>query len=214
MVIKSNLHEIEAIIDFCEGKSKIPFRFDPFLHLRYDGNVARYVEIRNERLNPDEIVQLETSNTKHFASLLKNCDHLIVEKQFSYDECKVCQDQFICETLDNHSRLFGCGIGVGEFNISYDGKLRLCSALVAPEFTYDLRMGTLQAGLNELSRKVREMRVQSERLMRTCKSCNIVNLCGWCAATAYLETGSLEGEVPFFCKVAHAREAALLKGGT
>lgn len=209
MVVRSNLHEIDEIIDFCKARSKIPFRFDPFLHLRYDGDAARNVEIRSERLSPEEVVQLETSNKKHFRSLLENCDHLIVEDPYSYSECMDCHANQMCENLDAHSRLFSCGIGVGEFNISYNGRLRLCSALVAPEFTYNLRAGSLQAGLAELSVKVKQMKVQSERLMRTCKSCNIVNLCGWCSATAYLETGSLEGEVPFFCQVAHARAAAL-----
>ena len=49
MAMQSNLHEQEAIADFCRARTKDYFRFDPQLHLRFDGDPARNDEIRAER---------------------------------------------------------------------------------------------------------------------------------------------------------------------
>jgi MoaA/NifB/PqqE/SkfB family radical SAM enzyme len=49
MALRSNLHEFPAIAAFCRARTKDYFRFDPFLHLRYDGDEVRNAEIRAER---------------------------------------------------------------------------------------------------------------------------------------------------------------------
>ena len=56
---------------------------------------------------------------------------------------------------------------------------------------------------------VRDLRSQRKEFLETCRACPIINLCLWCPAHAYLETGQLDGAVPYFCKVAHERAAAL-----
>ncbi|NQU17282.1 MAG: radical SAM protein, partial [Candidatus Saganbacteria bacterium] len=42
-----------------------------------------------------------------------------------------------------------------------------------------------------------------------CRRCSIINLCLWCPAHAYLETGEMDAVVDYFCKVAHARAEAI-----
>ena len=56
MALRSNAHELPAIARFCRERTKDYFRFDPLLHLRYDGDPRRNAEIRAERLSPEEIV--------------------------------------------------------------------------------------------------------------------------------------------------------------
>lgn len=209
MTLKSNFHELESIREFCLERTKLPFRYDPLLHLRYDRDPVRNAEIIQERLSPDEVVALEMADRSRFQSMLKNCDHLIVPEKINFDECVACKELNTCVEYATFSKLFHCGIGVGEFSISYDGQLRLCSTLSAPGTTFDLRSGSLQDGLTRLFNNVRGMHTNSPRLLKTCKSCKIVNLCLWCPATAYLETGDMEGEMVFYCRVAHARAAAL-----
>jgi MoaA/NifB/PqqE/SkfB family radical SAM enzyme len=46
MALRSNIHEIPGIKKFCEKKTKDYFRFDPFLHLRFDGDPHRNEEIK------------------------------------------------------------------------------------------------------------------------------------------------------------------------
>jgi len=75
MALRSNIHEIPEITRFCRERSSNPFRFDPFLHLRYDRDPKRNEEIKSERLSPGEILELEWSDQKRIESLKKekNC---------------------------------------------------------------------------------------------------------------------------------------------
>lgn len=209
MAIKSNQHEWEAITQFCEKRTARPFRFDPFIHLRYDRDPKRNEEIKSERLTPTEIVALEMASEKRSQSMLIGRDTLVMADALSYEECKVCKDVDGCEKFDAFGRLFRCGIGNGEFNISFDGHLRLCSTLSSPGTTFDLRTGQLRQGLEKLRTEIRQLKTNSVAILKTCKSCKIINLCMWCPAVAYLETGDMEGQVDYFCAVAHARAAAI-----
>ena len=193
MAIRSNFHEVPAIATFCRTHTKDYFRFDPQLHLRFDRDEVRNDEIRAERLTPEEIVGLEGADEARSSALRKGCDRLINE-DFSHTRC---------------DHLFHCGAGNGSFNISYDGKFRLCSSLWAPETMYDLRRGTLREAWERLVLQVREKRSQRREFLERCHRCSIVNLCLWCPAHAYLETGELDTPIDYFCQVARARAAAI-----
>ena len=193
MALRSNVHELPEIASFCRQKTKDYFRFDPFLHLRFDRDPVRNKEIKSERLSPEEIVSLEQSDPERFQSLEKGCDKLIVP-EFSSITC-------------NH--LFHCGAGNGSFDVSYNGLFRLCSSLWAPDCVYDLRKGHLTEAFNNYVPKVRDMRSDRREFLEMCRVCPIVNLCIWCPAHAYLETGEIDAPVDYFCKVAHARADAL-----
>jgi radical SAM protein with 4Fe4S-binding SPASM domain len=193
MALRSNLQELPAIARFCRERTKDFFRFDPLLHLRFDGNARRNAEICAERLSPETIVAIERADEERFAWLVKACDKLIVS-EFEHTGC---------------GHLFHCGAGNGSFSVSYDGFLRLCSDLWHPDCVYNLRNGTLADAWHNLVPKVRDLRSDRKEFLETCRMCPIVNFCFWCPALAHLETGELDGAVPYFCKVAHARAAAI-----
>ena len=209
MALRSNVHELPAMAEFCRRWTADYYRFDPVLHLRTDGDPVRNAEIRAERLPPGEIAALERDDPERFQSLQDNCDALILDRQLSYQQCAACTDRDGCQEYAAFSRLFGCGVGTGSFYVSYDGTLRLCSALTAPGTTADLHRVSVREAWEELVPRVRALRTDDKTLLKSCKSCPYVNLCLWCPAHAYLETGSMEGETPYFCAVAHARAQAL-----
>ncbi|MBM3130275.1 MAG: radical SAM protein [Chloroflexi bacterium] len=193
MALQSNLDEFDAIAEFCRARTKDFYRFDPQLHGRFDGDAARNAEIRAERLTPEQIVALERADEKRFTAL---CD----------GEAKLINEEF------NHigcDHLFHCGAGNGSFNVSYDGKFRLCSSLWAEGTTYDLRAGTLREAWYDFVPRVRDLRSRKREFLETCRKCELVNLCLWCPAHAHLESGALDGVTPYFCAVAHARAAAV-----
>ena len=196
MALRSNIHEFDQIISFCREKTKDYFRFDPFMHLRFDGNPERNNEIKSERLTPEEIVALERSDPERFKSLEKECDRLVNPGP----------DHASC------SHLFHCGAGNTSFTISYDGLFRLCSSLWHPDCVYDLKKGNLADAWKNFIPKVRNMRSDRKEFLETCRICPLVNLCMWCPAHAHLEADRLDAPVDYFCRVAHAREAALRKG--
>jgi len=193
MAFRSNVHELPEIARFCREKTKDYFRFDPFLHLRFDGDQARNREIQSERLSPVEIVALEQSDQERFDSLKKGCGKLIVP-DFAHHTC-------------NH--LFHCGAGNGSFTVSYDGFFRLCSSLWHPDCIYDLRKGNLTDAWRSFVPKVRDIRSDRKNFLETCRVCPLINLCMWCPAHAHLETGEMDAPVEYFCEVAHARAEAL-----
>lgn len=193
MALRSNFQELPEIALFCRGRTKDYFRFDPQLHLRFDRDEGRNEEIRAERLTPGEIVALEMADGERFKSLRKGCDKLI-------------NDGFAQIGCDH---LFHCGAGNGSFNVGYDGIFRLCSSLSAPDTTCDLRKGTLRDAWEQLVPKVRDMRSRRGEFLERCRRCPIVNLCLWCPAHSWLETGELDTPIEYFCRVANARAAAI-----
>lgn len=193
MALRSNAHEMADIARFCRAHTKDYFRFDPWLHLRFDRNPLRNEEIRAERLSPEEVVALEQNDPQRIEALHKGCDSLILPER-SHADC---------------GHLFYCATGNTSFTVSSDGRLRLCSSLWAPGTVFDLRNGRLREVWEELVPRVREMTSDRRVFRERCRRCPIVNLCLWCPAHAYLETGEMDAWVEYFCRVAHARARAL-----
>jgi radical SAM protein with 4Fe4S-binding SPASM domain len=193
MAIRSNVHELPAIADFCRARTKDYFRFDPFLHFRYDGDPDRNAEIEAERLSPEEIVALERSDPERFQALKDHgCDLILSEEH---------------EPGCDH--LIKCGAGTESLVIGPDGRARLCYSLVHPACVYDLRGGSLREAFLEFVPKVRALRSRREEFLAKCNACPLVNLCIWCPAHAHLETGELDRHVEYFCRIAHAREGMI-----
>jgi radical SAM protein with 4Fe4S-binding SPASM domain len=193
VALRSNVHEFPEIALFCRERTKDYFRFDPLLHLRYDGNPRRNDEIRAERLTAAEIVAIEQADEARAEALRKGCDELIMP-EMEHRNC---------------DHLFHCGAGNESFNVSYDGLFRLCSSLWDPECVYDLRKGSLADAWNNFVPKVRDRRSDRKEFLESCRVCPIVNLCLWCPARAHLECGEMDGHVDYFCQVAHARAEAI-----
>lgn len=196
MALRSNVQELPEIARFCRQRTKDYFRFDPFLHLRFDGDLKRNIEIKAERLGAEEIVAIEKADVERSNALEKNCDKLI-RPEFAHLGC-------------NH--LFHCGTGSGSFTVSYDGFFRLCSSLWHLDCIYDLRKGNLRDAWENFVPQVRERRSDNKEFLKKCRVCPIINLCIWCPAHAHLETGELDKPVDYFCEVAHVRQEAL-RGG-
>ena len=195
MVLRSNVHEIEAISRFCRERTKDYYRFDPLLHLRYDGDPIRNAEIRAERLTPEEIVAVERADEERFGALQRGCAAgTLIKPELAHHGC---------------DHLFHCGAGNGSFTVGYDGAFRLCSSLCHPNTVYDLGAGTLREAWEELVPRVRDLRGTDPVFLERCRRCELENLCMWCPANASLETGEMDAWVEYFCDVAHARAEAL-----
>jgi len=196
MALRSNIHELPRIAEFCRARTKDYFRFDPFLHLRFDSDAARNREIVSERLTPDEIVRIEREDVERFRAMEENCGQFVVP-EFAESEC---------------THLFRCGAGKRNFVIGHDGKFKLCVSLLHPECVYDLRNGSLTEAWSEFVPRIRDLKAVRPEYLDRCAKCPIINLCLWCPAHAHLETGCLDAPVDTFCQIAHARESALKKG--
>jgi radical SAM protein with 4Fe4S-binding SPASM domain len=196
MAMRSNFKELPEIAAFCRSRTKDYFRFDPLLHLRLDGDERRNREIRAERLTPGEIVEIERADEERFSALRKDCGRLIREPLPG----------------DASDLLFHCGAGKGLFSISHDGQFRLCASLQAPETLFNLRRGTLREAWERHVPKVLDTRSNRKEFIDHCRSCGLIDLCLWCPANAYLESGEMDRHSDYFCEVAQARAEAIQEG--
>jgi MoaA/NifB/PqqE/SkfB family radical SAM enzyme len=205
MALRSTAHELNEISRFCRERTKDYYRFDPLLHLRFDGDPARNAEIRAERLSAAEVVAVERADAERFGALQRDCaEGELLVRAAEHAGC---------------DRLFHCGVGRGSFTVGYDGTFRLCSSLWHPDTVFalradperpgSLRPGTLREAWEEWVPRVRDLRGTDPEFLEKCGRCGIVNLCLWCPAHAALETGSMDDWVEYFCEVAHARAEAL-----
>lgn len=187
--IRANIEEYNAIAEFCRKNTSRPFRFDPLIHLRFDRDEEKNDQIRRQRLTAEEIARLEREDEKRQAALEKNCDKLIVQDTPHRDR----------------PYLFGCGAGLSDFTVSYNGLFRLCSSLWHPDCVYDLKQGTVKDARQALVPKVRSMTSDAPEYLDYCAKCSLVNLCLWCPAHAWLETGHMDRPCNYFCDVAIER---------
>ena len=208
MALRSNIHEFEEISRFCRERTKDFYRFDPVLHLRIDGDAQRNREIVAERLSPDEVVAVERADAERFEALELGCREgrlVFPSRDDGHDATAA---------AGRSDRLFSCGAGAGGFSVGYDGTFRLCSSLWHPDTVVNVRPGApgslshVEALQDHIS-KVRRIRGSDPQFLERCRVCDIINLCLWCPAHAALETGAMDGWVEYFCRVAHARAAAL-----
>ena len=109
-------------------------------------------------------------------------------------------------------KLFACGAGRGGTVDAY-GRLQLCLSLRAPEFSYDLRRGTLREALTEFFPRVLGSEAADPAYLERCARCSLKGLCEQCPARAWSESGYVDRPVEYLCQVAHeqARRLGLLR---
>jgi radical SAM protein with 4Fe4S-binding SPASM domain len=190
MAMKSNQHELGEIAAFCRRYTKDYFRFDPQLHLRYDRDGTRNAEIKAERLSPPEVAALERADSEHHRAMQHNCARLITKRE-------------------TRRSLFFCRAGLDSFTIGWDGAFKLCGSLTDPSCTCDLKKVPLKKAWGTFAPDVRRREPVGTRFSKKCGKCKLVNLCLWCPAHAYLETGRIDEPVDDFCAVAEARKELL-----
>ncbi len=195
MVLRSNKHELPAIARFCRERTKGPFRFDPMLHLRFDGNERRNDEIRAERLTAEEIIGIEQADPERLAAMEKRCGML---------------ETAAAEAGPDY-RLFQCQAGGESFAVSCNGLFRLCSSLWQPDCLYDLCQGTLAEAWFDFTPRIRAITSDNTEYLETCRLCPLMNLCQWCPAHAHLECGRMDERCGYFCRVTQARAEAFGK---
>jgi radical SAM protein with 4Fe4S-binding SPASM domain len=189
MALRSNLHEFCELAAFCREQTSGSFRWDSFLHLRYDRNEARNGEIRAERLNVGEVLRLESEDPDRLQAL----ELLCAEEG--------------CPGAPGEVRLLTCGAGLSSFTVTHDGRFCLCSALRRPAMTADLRAVSLAEAWGELVPQVRGERRRTGQTDR-CANCQVFASCTSCAAHADLETGDPEALVAYSCELAWERGEA------
>lgn len=192
MALRSNVHELPAIADYCRKRTRDFFRFDPFLNLRFDGNEERNEKIQAERLSPEEITAIERADPERSAAVKKRCGTFEISTPLRGSD----------------NRLFQCSAGDNSFAVSYNGLFHPCSSLRHRDCLFDLRSGSLSEAWFDFTPRALSRKTTSREYIEKCRICPLMNLCQWCPAHAYLECGRMDEWCEYFCRTAHARASA------
>jgi len=111
-------------------------------------------------------------------------------------------------------KLFSCGAGHGACLDAY-GRLQPCMMLRHPSTVYDLKKGSLKDALTNFFPTLREMKATNPDYLARCARCFLKGLCEQCPAKSWMEHGTLDTPVEYFCQVAYAQalDLGLLQKG-
>lgn len=140
--------------------------------------------IEQNRLSPKEILSSSGINKEQYL-----------------DEMKQFFSKFPSFSNDD---LFSCGAGSRPCVDAY-GQIQPCLMLRHPDMAYDLISGSLKEALTTFFPKLREMKAANPEYLRRCARCFIRGLCGQCPARSWMEHGTFDSPVEYFCQVAHSR---------
>jgi radical SAM protein with 4Fe4S-binding SPASM domain len=141
--------------------------------------------IQSLRLSPDEVIEF-TSRRRE--------EHLRETREF-------------CSTFTRPPGrgLFPCGAGVSGGCVDAYGTLQLCLLLRHPDTVYDLKKGSLTDAMKEFFPKVRQLKAQNLQYLNRCARCFLNGLCEQCPAKSWMEHGTLDTPVDYFCEMTHAQ---------
>jgi MoaA/NifB/PqqE/SkfB family radical SAM enzyme len=141
--------------------------------------------IQGLRLSPDEVVEFNSRRRE--------------------DYLKEMGEFFTKFTRSPGRDIFPCGAGVSGGCVDAYGTLQLCLLLRHPDTVYDLKEGSLENAITGFFPKVRQMKAQNLNYLNQCACCFLNGYCEQCPAKSWMEHGTLDTPVGYFCEVAHAQ---------
>jgi radical SAM protein with 4Fe4S-binding SPASM domain len=178
MVLRSNAHEFDAIRDWAAQLGR-PFRHDPIVNARLDGDLAP----TRERLSPADTARLLGDSAESRDLFAANR--------------AAAQSQPPARTL------LRCGAGTKTFHVDPEGFLHPC--MMWRSRPYPLLSGSI-AEWKQLITGLWEQPLPAESL---CGACSHRFSCGSCSAASQVETGRAGMHVDYFCRVCGEREKLL-----
>jgi hypothetical protein len=156
----------------------------PWLYLSSCHDPLRNAEISRQRLDPRDVVELDSPDMSRDGATAQEYDH-----------------------VEGDDRLFArCVASRREFHVEPYGGMAFCPFIKDPALRYDLRKGTVREGweafIPSLADKVRGGAEYEER----CGSCDRRKKCLWCPAHGLLEHGRFSAPVEYLCDVARENE--------
>ena len=103
------------------------------------------------------------------------------------------------------NNLFSCGAGIGSGCVDAYGYFQPCMLLRRPNMVYDLKKGSLKEAMTHFFPKVREIKATDPTYLARCARCFLMGLCEQCPAKSWMEHGTMDKPVEYYCNIAHAQ---------
>lgn len=191
---KGELDEFESWASTIPWMDQVP-AYSAFFDLRARRDSEKKNQmIKNLRVHPEEAVQVLSRDRNRYIQEMK---------QFCVKFMKVSGD-----------KLFSCGLGHGGCVDAY-GIFQPCMLLRHPNTIYDLKTGSMKEALIEFFPRLEEMKAQNSDYLNRCSHCFLHSLCEQCPGRSWIEHGTLDTPVDYFCQIAHiqALDLKLLREG-
>jgi len=201
-LFKKHINAIKLLI-----KNDIPVRVKTQI-TRQNGKQVKKIKALVEDLGlnfrPSTLLNARLNQDSQPCSLrVEPANAIRVNKRYGfYDE----QVQRPGERLDlkdlikkpESDKLLSCAAGGHSFYINPYGEMALCGFL--NNYSYDLlkRNNTVKEGFDRLNKKIHSLKFKTDS---KCRSCKYRLICRWCPARAFLEKGSLEEPIEYFCRL-------------
>ena len=156
----------------------------------------RNQEIARLRLPPEKYVQLIAQERELYNQTMKEFVHRFLGPR--------------------GTKLFTCGAGQGIAALDSYGQLQPCLLLRHPRLVYPWRQErNLKKAMMDFFPSLREMEAENDEYLKKCARCFISGLCEQCPARSWMESGTLDTPIDYYCQVAHAqaRQLGLLSPG-
>lgn len=109
------------------------------------------------------------------------------------------------QALTVSDKLFTCDAGMNSGCVDAYGLFQPCMLLRHPDTVYDLKRGSLKEALTTFFPVLRQKRPVNQDYRKRCSRCFLKNLCEQCPARSWMEHGTLDTPVEYFCHVTHAQ---------
>ncbi len=160
------------------------------------GDAARNAEIERQRLDPADVIELDTPKTRKEAPkpIERETMRCVLPGKGLYGAC-------IEERRD--------------FHVDPYGGMSFCSFVKDPQFRYDLRQGdrrgipsgALASAWDEHIPSLADVTTGVPEYAADCGQCDLKAHCRWCDVYSYLETGRHGAKIDYLCRVAEEARA-------
>jgi MoaA/NifB/PqqE/SkfB family radical SAM enzyme len=178
--MKDNYHQFKEMTELAKSLSPHQRIGAPWLFLSAKGDLQKNEEIKFQRLNPREVIEVEKPQLSEEKS---------EQKDFS---CLSEDDRLFASCID-HRR---------DFHVDPYGHMSFCSFIKDPSLRYDLGKGSFQECWDIFIPSLRERVRKNKEYRDNCGSCNLRSDCRWCPVYSYLEYRRFSAPVEYLCEVA------------
>lgn len=185
--LKDNYHQYNDMISLAESLERSWRIGAPWLYLSAQGDPEINREIRNQRINPRDVIEVDKPNPFYE-----------IDDQGETDRY-------------NHKARNDCLFAVcarerSYFHVDPYGQMTFCYFLKNPELRYDLRKGNFKEGWEDFIPSLADKIRGGQEYRENCGACQMKKECSWCPVYGFLEHRRYSAKVEYLCDVAEERK--------
>jgi MoaA/NifB/PqqE/SkfB family radical SAM enzyme len=184
--MRDNWHEWDEMQELAQSLSSHWRIGAPWLYLSASGDPRVNEEIRRQRLDPKDVVELDKPDMTYDENM---------GGETGPHSCQNCEDDYLFAS---------CIKGRRDFHVDPYGKMSFCAFLKDPAFRYDLRQGSFEDCWERFIPSLSVKAQLGREYVENCGACENRRDCRWCAVYAWLEHRRFSAPVEHLCEVATA----------